>query len=189
MMPTASPRFTDLLRAVQSGDKDAADRLFERVYDELRRLAHVVRSDGAPDTLNTTALLHEAYLHLNPGARLDIESKRHFFAIAARAMRQVVAHAYRHRGAQKRGGDAVTVAFSDHMLGCRVAVESLVTIEDALAQLERMSDRQARVVECRFYAGLSVEETADVLEVSASTVKRDWRAAKAWLVMHLSSYD
>ena len=188
-MNSASPSIDALLRTLQSGDEAAADRLFAYVYDELRRLAHVVRSDGAPDTLNTTALLHEAYLHLKPAAGLDIESKLHFFRVAARAMRQVVAHGFRHRGAQKRGGDAVTVAFSDHMLGCRVAVESLVTGEDALARLEQMDERQARVVECRFYAGLSVEETAAVLDVSPSTVKRDWRAAKAWLVMHLSSYD
>ena len=104
-----------LLAAVQAGDSEAEAELFQRVYDELRRLARVVRRNGAPATLNTTALLHEAYLHLSPVAQLDIESKCHFFRIAARAMRQVIARSFRHRGAQKRGGDVHTVLFREHM--------------------------------------------------------------------------
>ncbi len=176
-----------LLAAIQAGDPEAEAELFQKVYDELRRLARVVRRDGAPATLNTTALLHEAYLHLSPVAQLDIESKRHFFRIAARAMRQVIARSFRHRGAQKRGGDVPTVSFRDHMAGDRVPVENLITIEHALSRLEAMSDRQARVVECKFYAGLTIAETAAVLDISTATVKRDWRTARAWLSMHLSS--
>ncbi len=175
-----------LLAAIQTGDAEAEAELFQSVYDELRRLARKVRSDGAPATLNTTALLHEAYLHLSPVAQLDIESKRHFFRIAARAMRQVIARSFRRRGAQKRGGDAHTVSFQEHMVGDRVPVEHLITIENALSRLETMSDRQARVVECKFYAGLTIAETAAVLNISAATVKRDWRTARAWLSMHLS---
>jgi len=186
-MTSASLSIDTLLRTLQSGDEEAADRLFAYVYDELRRLAHVVRSDGAPDTLNTTALLHEAYLHLKPAAGLDIESELHFFRVAARAMRQVIARSFRHRGAQKRGANAPTVSFREHMVGDRVPVENLITIEHALSRLESMSDRQARIVECKFYAGLTIAETAAVLDISTATVKRDWRTARAWLSMHLTS--
>lgn len=175
-----------LLAAVQAGDPAAEAALFQTVYDELHRLARVVRRNGAPATLNTTALLHEAYLHLSPVAQLDIESKRHFFRIAARAMRQVIARSFRHRGAQKRGGNAPTVSFSEHMAGGRVHIENLITIEYALSRLESMSERQARIVECKFYAGLTIAETAAVLGISTATVKRDWRTARAWLSMHLA---
>lgn len=178
-----------LLAAVQAGDPEAEAELFQTVYDELHRLARMVRRNGAPATLNTTALLHEAYLHLSPVAQLDIENKRHFFRIAARAMRQVIARSFRHRGAQKRGGDVSTLSFSEHMAGERVPIENLITIEHALSRLEDMSDRQARIVECRFYAGFTIAETAAVLDVSTATVKRDWRTARAWLSMHLGPDD
>lgn len=181
-----NPNTQTLLAAIQSGDPEAEAELFQTVYDELHRLARAVRRNGAPATLNTTALLHEAYLHLSPVAQLDIESKRHFFRIAARAMRQVIARSFRHRGAQKRGGNAPTVSFSEHMAGDRVPVENLITIEHALSRLESMSDRQARIVECKFYAGLTIAETAAVLGISTATVKRDWRTARAWLSMHLA---
>jgi RNA polymerase sigma factor (TIGR02999 family) len=180
---------TELLRALQHGNDEAAERLFIRLYHELRRLARVVRRGKAPVTLNTTALVHEAYLHLRPDDGLDVSSKRHFFRLAARAMRQVIAREARHRNAKKRGGGAVTVSFHDRMLGTELPLADIVTLEDALDSLEQMDARQARVVECRFYAGLTVKETADVLDVSTATVKRDWRAAKAWLVAHLRPLD
>lgn len=186
-MPTSPCSNVDeLLQAVQSGDEEAGDRLFACIYEELRRLARVVRSDGAPTTLNTTALLHEAYLHLQPAAGLDVSSKQHFFRLAARAMRQVVARQFRHRGAQKRGGHVDTVAFDDGLIGRSLPIEDLLTLDEALDRLERMSERQARVVECRGYAGMSVEDTAFVLGISPSTVKRDWKAARAWLTAHLA---
>jgi RNA polymerase sigma factor (TIGR02999 family) len=174
---------------MKNGSNDASEALYARVYDELRCLARVVRSDGAPATLNTTALVHEAYLHLRPDNGLDVESRRHFFRLAARAMRQVIARFVRHRSAQKRGGDAVTISFESHMFGERVPIEEVITLEEALAALEAMHERQARIVECRFYAGFSVEETARILDVSPSTVKRDWRAAKAWLRSQLCPQD
>ncbi len=180
---------TQLLRRIQSGDAAAADALYAHVYDQLQRLAHVVRRNGAPQTVNTTALVHEAYLHLRPDDGLDVESKRHFFRLAARAMRQVIARKVRHRAAQKRGGHAVTVPFHDRMLGTEVPLDDIVTLEDALGALDQMKPRQARVVECRFYAGLTVQETANALDVSTATVKRDWRAARAWLIAHLRTID
>jgi RNA polymerase sigma factor (TIGR02999 family) len=182
----------DLFDALRNGDDRALEQLFAHVYDELRRLARVVRQGKAPATLNTTALVHEAYLHLRPSDALDVENKKHFFRLAARAMRQVVAYEVRRRSAQKRGGDALTVAFHDGALpseapNAHLSLDDLLTLEDALQALERMHDRQARVVECRFYAGLPVKDTADVLGVSTATVKRDWRAAKAWLASRLHS--
>lgn len=178
---TSSPDF--------SSSAAPPDDLFRHVYDELRRLARVVRRGRAPASLNTTALVHEAYLHLKASDVIGIENKTHFMRLAARAMRQVIAHEVRHRGALKRGGDAVTVAFEEGRLGTNVPVADLVTLEHALTTLDRVAPRQVRVVECRFYAGLTVEETADALGVSASTVKRDWRAARAWLSSRINASD
>jgi len=176
---------TRLLAAARAGDRAATDRLFVRVYDELHRLAHFVRGCGTPDSLNTTALLHEAYLHLRPDEGLDVNDRRHLLQVAARAMRQVLARKARRRKAWKRGGRAVTVSFQDRTVGRTVALSEILTLEEALATLDRLRPRQARVVECRFYAGLSVEETAEALGVSTATVKRDWRTARAWLLTRL----
>ena len=178
-----------LLRLSTRGNKAAADALFARVYDDLRRRAHAIRRDGAPATLNTTALVHEAYLHLRPEDGLSVESRAHLLHLAGRAMRQVVSRAVRYRKALKRGGHVVTVQFQDQVMGTQVPLDDLVTLDDALAALEHMHKRQARVVECRFYAGLTVQETAQALGISPSTVKRDWRAAKAWLTSHLKALD
>jgi RNA polymerase sigma factor (TIGR02999 family) len=181
----SSPSISTLLADLRNGHPDAPDQLFARIYDELRRLAHVVRDGQAPATLNTTALVHEAYLHLHPSEGLEIENKKHFFRLAARAMRQVIAREVRHRCAQKRGGDAEVVAFREGLLGRDVPLADLLSIEGALDDLEQMHPRQARVVECRFYAGLTIPETAAALDISSATVKRDWRAARAWLLTRL----
>lgn len=176
---------TQLLTNLQNSDPDASEELLSQIYDELRRLARVVRKGKAPDTLNTTALVHEAYLHLRPDKGIDVENRKHFFRLAARAMRQVIAYEIRYRGAQKRGGNAVTVSLEERFLGTCAPLADLMSLEDALQTLGRMHPRQVRVVECRFYAGLSVKETAEVLNISPTTVKRDWRAARAWLVAYL----
>ena len=181
---TLSP-LDDLFDGLRDGDERALEQLFTRVYNELRRLARVVRFDEAPATLNTTALVHEAYLRLQPSGGLDVESKRHFLRLAARAMRQVIARQLRHRGAEKRGGHVATVSFHDYMVGTEIPIADLITLEDALRTLEDMHERQVRVVECRFYAGLTVKETACALDISTATVKRDWRAARAWLLCYL----
>jgi len=189
VVPTATPSSsstTQLLMSLQDGASDASEKLLSQIYDKLRRLARVVRNGKAPFTLNTTALVHEAYLHLRPDEGIDVESRKHFFRLAARAMRQVIAHEVRHRSAQKRGGNAVTVPFDERFVGTRTPMADLLSLEDALQALGRMKPRQVRVVECRFYAGLSVKETAQVLDISPTTVKRDWRAARAWLVAYLN---
>lgn len=174
---------TQLLQAADSGDRAAFQRLYERTYDELRRLAHRVREGPACQTLNTTALVHEAYLKLVPGEGLIAHDRVHFFRIAARAMRQVLVDAARRRATRARGnvllGVEAMLAESD-----RVSADVL-DLEAALVELESLSPRQAEVVECRFFAGLSVEETAAALGVSSPTVKRDWRVARAWLAQAL----
>ncbi|MGH7445146.1 MAG: ECF-type sigma factor, partial [Longimicrobiales bacterium] len=169
---------TQLLQAADSGDRAAFQRLYERTYDELRRLAHRVR-EGGNQTLNTTALVHEAYLKLVPGDGLIAHDRVHFFRIAARAMRQVLVDAARRRATRARGNVLLGV---EAMLAApdRVSADVL-DLETALVELESLSPRQAEVVECRFFAGLSVEETAAALGVSSPTVKRDWRVARAWL--------
>ena len=175
---------TQLLQAADSGDRAAFQQLYVRTYDELRRLAHRVRSSGY-QTLNTTALVHEAYIKLVPGEGLLAQDRVHFFRIAARAMRQVLVDAARRRATRERGNAVLGV---EGMLSSshRISAEVL-DLESALIELESLSPRQAEVVECRFYAGLSVEETAAALGVSTPTVKRDWRIARAWLAQALDS--
>lgn len=182
---TTHADITHLLHNAQSGDADAFDAVYQRVYEELHRLARVVRRGRASHTLNTTALVHEAYLKLMPSKGLAWQDRAHFFRVAARAMRQVLMNAARDRVAQKRGGPALTVQFNDQVHHPEVTPERLLMFEDALARLEALDARQARVVECRFFTGLSVEETAQTLGVSTPTVKRDWRAARAFLATAL----
>ncbi len=176
-----------LLQAVQAGEDGAFDHLFERVYEELRRLARQVRRGRADATLNTTALVHEAYIKLLPSQTLAWQDRAHFLRVAARAMRQVLVQAARHRMRQKRGGNALTVAFNEQLHAATVQASELLSLDEALNRLEQLDARQARIVECRFFAGLTVEETAAVLDISTPTVKRDWRAARAWLARALNN--
>jgi RNA polymerase sigma factor (TIGR02999 family) len=169
---------TALLIAARDGDEAAFQTLFDRLYAELRRLAHVVRADQAPATLNTTELVHEAYLKLVPGRGFTARDRLHFFRIAARAMRQVLVDAARRR----RTRDERQPQFAAESVA---ALETLSTdvlaLDAALTALEALRPRQASVVECRFFGGLSVEDTAAALDISEPTVKRDWRTARAWL--------
>lgn len=161
--------------------------IYGRVYDELRRLAHVVRGQAANQTLDTTALVHEAYLHLVPSKALSWQDRTHFFRVAARAMRQVLAEAARRRLTEKRGGGVTAkIPFEEQAHGLSIPLADLVMLDEALSRLEALSRRQAQVVECRFFAGLSVEETAEALGIGSATVKRDWRSAKAFLTHALS---
>ncbi|MEM1043216.1 MAG: ECF-type sigma factor [Bacteroidota bacterium] len=178
---------TQLLREVRQGEDRAADALFALVYDELSALAKRQRARwNGNDTLNTTALVHEAYLKLAGGA-LDVDGRAHFFALASKAMRQVLSNYARDRRRQKRGGAQPHVALDDATaLADPVAftddvADTFVALDEALARLEALSPRQSRVVECRFYGQLSVPETATALGLSPATVKRDWAAAQAWL--------
>ena len=171
-----------MLHAAAGGDKQALDALFPHVYEELRRLAHGVRGGRAGETLCTTALVHEAYLKLVPSAGTAWEGRSHFFGVAARAMRQLLVDAARRASRAKRGGDdawAVTREEAAH--AAPVRAEELLALDEALDRLATMDARQARVVEHRFFAGLTAPETAALLGVSVPTVDRDWRAARAWL--------
>jgi RNA polymerase sigma factor (TIGR02999 family) len=173
---------TQLLRAASAGDAEAFGTAYTRVYDELRRLAARVRHGRASDTLDATALVHEAYAKLAPSAtQVPWEGRRHFFALAARAMRQVLVSAARERLADKRGGGLSAVPLSDDLVAIPVRAEELISLDEALERLAAMDARQARVVEHRFFLGLTAEETAEALGISTPTVQRDWRSARAWL--------
>jgi RNA polymerase sigma factor (TIGR02999 family) len=166
-----------------SEEKRAIDDLFSLIYEELRRLASFVRKNESSPTLNSTALVHEAWLKLKDSPHLAATSPAHFRAIAARAMRQVLVDEARRRNAQKRGGAAdfsiVDIGYStEQMASCD---EELLALDAALEELKRLSPRQAQVVENRFFGGLSVAETAALIGVSESAIERDWRVAKAWL--------
>jgi len=174
-------QITRLLNDLQEGDGEAFDDLLPLVYDELRRLARVVRHGRASPTLNTTALVHEAYIKLVPDGEAEFASRLHFMRVAARAMRQVLASAYRRRSAERRGGDDRPVTLDEQFMGKSLPEPQMIALEDALQRLEDMAPRQAAVVECRFFAGLTIPETAEALGVSTATVNRDWRTARAWL--------
>ena len=181
----ASPdpgEITRLLVSIREGDRDALNRLFPVVYAELRALAHrqVARIRPA-DTLQTTALVNEAYLKLLGAARPAWQDRRHFFAVASRAMRQISVDYARSQATQKRGGDAPVLTLDEQRLPLADRAHDLVVLDQALTELESVSERPARVVELRFFGGLSVEETAAVMDLSERTVKREWQKARAFL--------
>jgi RNA polymerase sigma factor (TIGR02999 family) len=177
---------TQLLRAWASGDRDALEQLTPRVYDELRRIAgHFMQDERPGRTIQTTALVHEAYLKLIDVTNVDWQHRAHFFAISAQIMRRILLDRARRRVAAKRGGVAPRVNLDEVPdIGSGRARE-LIVLDDALNALSKVDPRKARVIELRFFAGLSVEETAEVLKVSSDTVKRDWRLARAWLLAEL----
>ncbi len=166
-------------------ENDALHTLFSATYEELRRLASSVRRDHPNETLNPTALVNEAYMKLAASLRIEPESKTHFKRIAARAMRQVLVEAARRRGAKKRGGGQELVTFADDLGSGGQSPDEILALDSALEELAQMHPRQSRVVECRFFGGLEVAETAVALGISESTVERDWRAARAWLATRL----
>lgn len=168
------------------GEGADVDERFARIYGELKRLARRLRSGKSAETLNTTALVHEAYVKLASSATLAVRDRAHFFAIAARAMRQILVDAARRRAAQKRGaGEAALVTFDESLFVRPVRPLQMLALDEALARLESHDLRSARVVEYRIFGGLSAEETATVLGVSRPTVDRDWRTARAWLAVEL----
>ena len=175
-----------LLLAWTAGDRGALDRLTPVVYDELRRLARgYLRSERVGHSLQTTALVNEAYMRLVDYKRMHWQNRAHFFAVSAQLMRRIlVEHARRHN--LKRGGGAphVSLEAAAEVGGARA--EDLVALDDAMKALEKLDQRKAQVIEMRFFGGLSVEETAEVLKVSPVTVMRDWSTAKAWLYRQLS---
>jgi RNA polymerase sigma factor (TIGR02999 family) len=182
-----------LLSKLEEGDREATDELVALLYRELRELAHVQRLRWQGNhTVNTTALVHEAYLKLVGQKRIGVESRAHFLAFAARAMRHVLCNHARDRGAQKRGGgvrivplEAGTVMADPHG-PAREPSSALLALDDALKRLEEVDPRRAQVVECRFFGGMTAQESAAALEISARTVQRDWAVAQAWLHRELT---
>jgi len=173
---------TALLREASEGRKQALDELMPVVYEELRKLAHaqLAREDRG-HTLNTTALVHEAYVKLAGLKELHWQHRAHFFGVAARVMRRVLIDYARGRKREKRGGKRVQVTLTDDLHVTIERPDELLEVDEALTRLEALDERQCRVVECRFFAGLTIEQTAEALGVSTGTVKRDWLFARAWL--------
>jgi RNA polymerase sigma factor (TIGR02999 family) len=183
-----------LLEGLATGDRDALDELFELVYGELKELAHRQRRRWqGNDTLDTTALVHEAYVKLVGQARIGVGSGAHFRALAAQAMRHILCDYARDRGAQKRGGGLERLPLHEFDAAVDPVGSSLdrwgtlVELDDALRGLAEVDPRAARVVECRFFGGLSVEDTATAMDISPRTVKRDWAFAQAWLHRELTA--
>lgn len=180
-MPAPS-ELTHLLLDWGKGDKDALDKLMPLVYDELRSLARRYLSrESAGHTLQTTALVNEAYLRLIDQSRVQWQNRAHFFAISAQMMRRILVDHARKQHYAKRGGGAVRLSLDDVALLSKEKAAELVALDEALEKLAEMDSRRSRVVELRFFGGLNNEEIASVLGISANTVMRDWNLAKAWL--------
>jgi RNA polymerase sigma-70 factor, ECF subfamily len=177
---------TRLLRAWADGDQAALEHLTPRVYNELRRIAgHFMQNERPGRTLQTTALVHEAYLKLIDVTNVDWQHRAHFFAVSATMMRRILLDRARKRGAGKRGGKQPRVNLDDIPDVGSARAGDLIALDDALNALAEVDPRKARVIELRFFGGLSVEETAEVIKVSPDTVMRDWRLARAWLMLEL----
>lgn len=185
---TVEPRrLTDLLHEASGGNLDALNRLFPVVYDELRGLARSrLRAERDGHSLNTTALVHEAYLKLVDQTRVEWQDRAHFYAVASQAMRRILVSHARAKAAAKRGGDAVHVALDAAPIGLPPdRLDELIALDEALERLEAFNPRGARTVEYRFFGGLSYEEVGEALGTSAVTARRAWTAAKAWLEREL----
>jgi RNA polymerase sigma factor (TIGR02999 family) len=179
---------TELLLELREGRAGVMDRLFPLVYEELRRIARrALRGERTGHTLGTTGLVHEAYLRLVDQTRLEYRDRAHFYGIAARAMRHIlVDYARRHRAA-KRGGVQKMIVLDEALLGVEDRAETLLALDEALSELEALDPRLGQVVQCRFFGGLTEEETGEVIGVTARTVRRDWLKAKGWLYHQLSA--
>jgi RNA polymerase sigma factor (TIGR02999 family) len=187
MATTTHPSTAELLVRSRDGDRLAFDVLYTRLYHDLQGVARgQLRRFRSGDTLDTTALVHEAYFRLVDETSVPWECRAHFLAIAARAMRRALVDYLRERGAQKRGGGRPHVTLPAELLGGAPPLETLLAIDDVLARLATFSERLPRVAECRLFGGLTEEETARALGVSVRTVQRDWRRARAWLQEGLS---
>lgn len=189
MAEPAQTTVTRLLEALEGGERAALDELFPLLYDELRALAGLQRSRWhGNETINTTALVHELYIKLADQKRVGVEGRAHFYALAGKAMRQILSNHARMQRAKKRGGmslklplDEAKVLPDKGVSFSHEQAELLIMLNDALSRLERDDPRRGRVVECRFYGGMSIPDTAIALGISPRTVKRDWAVAQAWL--------
>jgi RNA polymerase sigma-70 factor, ECF subfamily len=187
MTAVSSSEITSLLVDWGKGDKAALDKLMPLVEKELRRLAHgYMRHEDPAHTLQTTALVNEAYLKLIDQNRTQWQNRAHFFGIAAQIMRRILLNYARDQRRQKRGGDAIHVSLSEVAVVSLENTKELIALDEALQRLTALDERKSRVVELRYFGGLDVEETAEVLKVSSITVMRDWKFAKAWLSREIS---
>jgi RNA polymerase sigma factor (TIGR02999 family) len=182
LKPDTSNPVSELLVRWQSGDKSALGSLLPQVYAELRKLAgHYLKSERPNHTLQSTALVHEAYLRLVGRDSLRVDSRAHFFGIAAGLMREILVDHARRRGAAKRGADRLTLTLDEAVALPQRKELDVIVLDDALNRLTEMDPRQSKIVELRFFGGLSVEETCEVLKISSATVKREWATARLWL--------
>ena len=183
----AQGEITELLHEFSGGDRDALGRLMPRVYDELKVIAHSHMSHERPGhTLSATAVVHEAYLRLAELDRMNWHDRNHFFAVASQAMRRVLVNHAVARNTLKRGGKAPRTELSENMGFDQRDLDGILALHEALDRLRALEPRQVRVVECRFFGGMNVEETAAGLGLSPATVKRDWSVARAWLNRELA---
>ena len=184
---SSQPNITELLVGYGRGDKEALDQLMPLVYDELRRqAARYLRREQPGHTLQTTALIHEAYVRLVDQRTVQWQNRAHFFGIAAQLMRRILVDHARTKKRAKRGGSGVRVSLDEATVAVKGQDLDVVALDEALERLAKIDEQQSRVVELRFFSGLTVEETAEVMGISAATVKRDWSMAKAWLHRELS---
>jgi RNA polymerase sigma-70 factor, ECF subfamily len=188
-MPRSGGDVTGLLVQLRAGKQEAANELIPLIYDDLRRMAGAyMKGERRGHTLQSTALVHEAYVRLTGGEPAQWQNRAHFFAIAAHTMRQVLLDYARRRRADKRGGTGVRkVDIDAELLICAGSLEDVIAIDEVLERLAQIDPRQSRLIELRFFAGLSVEEAAEVMGVSSITIKREWRSAKAWLHRELAT--
>lgn len=183
-------QITELLKAHSDGDQKALDDLMPLVYNNMREMAHYRLLDERPDhTFNTTDLVHEAYLKLVEFNRIEWENRAHFFGIASQIMRNILVDYAVKKKAQKRGGDRQRVTLGNQNLTTEVNLPDILSIHQALENLAEIDERQVRVVECRYFGGLTLEETAKALGISTATVSRDWRMAKAWLNREITKIE
>jgi RNA polymerase sigma factor (TIGR02999 family) len=179
---------TDYLLELRGGQRDVMDRLLPAVYDQLRAIAHNFLRRERPDhTLGTTGLVHEAWFKLVDQTRVEWRDRAHFFRVASRAMRRILVDYARRQGAVKRGGRIRSVALEDGLVPAEERAEALLAVDEALERLAAHDSALAQVVECRFFAGLSEEETSEATGASLRTVQRQWRRAKAWLYQELTT--
>ncbi len=185
-MITPEKDITQLLSELSSGNREAVDILLPVVYKELHQLAHMhLRGERRNHTLNATALVHEAYMKLIAQDRITWQNRAHFFGIASQAMRRILINYANARIAEKRGGNKVLATFVDDKVSRESRPEELIALDEALKKLEKLNERQSRIIEHWFFVGLKHEEIAEVLNVSVPTVRRDFRLAKAWLSREL----
>ncbi|MEZ4830250.1 MAG: sigma-70 family RNA polymerase sigma factor [Bacteroidia bacterium] len=188
---SSANELTLLLQAARSGDSEAYNQIFQQVYGQLRQIAHRIRwEQGNQETLNTTALVHEVYLKISGSAGIDWEGRSHFMGVAARAMRHLLINYARNKIARKRGGKDKPLSIES--AGAELPAltggqeESLLDLHQALETLSQYDPRQAELIECRFFGGMTIEDTAQFMGLSVATVKREWVLAKAWLHRQLN---